>query len=67
MMKKLVLHIWVVPCLIRNVLFHVRAGRRRTQGDRREELKEIMRLKYGEKTVEQEKKFCKPGGIAVWR
>jgi hypothetical protein len=47
--EKLVLHIWgTMACLIRNVLFHVRSVRRRT-----EELKEIMRLKYGENTVLQ--------------
>ncbi len=47
--EKLVLHIWgAMACLIRNFLFHVRSVRRRT-----EELKEIMRLKYGENTVLQ--------------
>jgi hypothetical protein len=45
-----------MACLICNVFFHVRSVRRRTRGNRTEELKEIMRLKYGENTVEPEKK-----------
>jgi hypothetical protein len=54
--EKLVLHIWgTMACLIHNVLFHVRSVRRRTQGKRTEELKEIMRLEYGENTDEPEK------------
>jgi len=55
-----------MACLICNVLFHVRTVRRRTQGKRTEELKEIIRLKYGENTVDR-KSSTKPGGIAVWR
>ncbi len=47
--EKLVLDIrGAMACLICNVLFHVWTVRRRTQGKRTEELKEIMRLKYGE-------------------
>ncbi len=64
---KLVLHIWgAMACLICNVFFHVQSVRRRTQGKRTEELKEIMRLEYGENTVDR-KSSTKPGGIAVWR
>ena len=49
--EKLVLHIWGAMA---------RSVRRRTQGKRTEELKEIMRLKYGENTVDR-KSSTKPG------
>jgi hypothetical protein len=66
--EKLVLHIWgAMAFLIRNVLFHVRSVRSRTQGKRTEELKEIMRLEYGENTVEPEKVLQSLENIAVWR